>query len=73
MELPLTVVQRCHHDYEEVNKVKTDIESCVLIIDQYVPPRSYTVVNVICDSLDDPSVNTEDVFGIKQNRKVSLS
>jgi len=70
MDLNLKVEQRCHHDYLTVNTVNSDIENCVLLIDQIVPPRSMSLVEVICDELWDPNDQIDqDVFGFSSGHQ----
>lgn len=61
------VEQRCHHDYVELNQVKSGIENCMLFIDLVVPARGHALVEVICDSLEFDQYNeVDDVFGINK-------
>lgn len=63
LELNANVTKRCYHDYVEVNKVKTTVENCKLLIDVVVPPRGHALIYVLCDSLGSHE-ELEDVFGI---------
>ena len=47
----LTVELKCRNDYTTVNKTNANVDSCVLLIDQVVPPRGMALVEVICDGL----------------------
>jgi hypothetical protein len=63
MELPLGVELRCHHDYVEVNKVKSSVENCLLLVNKTIPARGMALFNVLCQPITITTFDVDEVFG----------